>query len=961
MSGMMNIPDGEPAVVTMTGGDILVLGNDGFCWFVNEGAVSVFWSRTENGLPRGQRRYVGTLLVGGLALANLPFGIADEICLLLSSTGAQLTRVEPVKLPGEVMVPGVGAWASLLAEHAIESRPLYTATVSGEAGIHRLEAGQTLRIVGQGPKFARVLSGTAAPMGEIGASLEADAGWVATSHPHWFEAVDDVEIEIRTACPDDGEVALAATGTLNWVFSRFALSVSMSDEIIERRRQLLRRQEDEEQTGRTLSRLSDVITGGRPLPAAEGRLAEVISVIGKAQCIEFTVKSEGPWSNEHPVEAVCRLSRVRFRFVRLPKGWRNLDAGPLLAFLRSGNDMQPVALIRDGSGQYRVYESAAGQGAPVDGAVADKISDQAIVFYRPFPDGRITLPVLVHFIARGILPEIRWLVGAGLFMATFGLLIPLLTRYAVDIAIPDGEIGTLLTIAMALGVATLCKLGFTIFDQCLIIRIRTLAKVGLQAAIMDRLVSLPAPFFKKYDNGELLNRAMMISQIGNMVGGTVLLALFAGIMSLSNFLILFQFSASMAIAVAGYAACIAATTMGISYLIRQRSIEVEKISGKLTGFLVQLIQGVSRLRVAGAGRRAFNQWLGRFTDQVRLVGGIRFLEDLERIINLGMGHICSIGVLFLAYSISASQITAGAKGLSIGSFMAFMSAFGALVGGITSTSHAIVVLMEAFSKMRLVDPILSEPVEGARTNVIAPRLAGTILVDRVSFRYGEGLPLVLNDVSLSIQPGQFVALVGSSGCGKSTLIRLLLGLEKPFFGNILFDGRNLDGLDLPSLRRQIGVVMQAPRVAAGSIYDNIAFGNSITMDQAMEAAHSAGMADDIAQMPMGMQTMVSEGGENLSGGQRQRLMIARAMVSNPRIMIFDEATSALDNITQNIVSRSLSAMKVTRVTVAHRLSTVKDADVIYVLENGKITQSGSYEQLMSRDGLFRAMAKRQII
>jgi len=945
----------------LAAGEALVLGNDRCCWTIHEGQVSVYWTRIDGGKPSGQRHHVGLLSAGTMAFAYLPDGLDNEFGFVLSGPGAMVSRVDPASIDPEASLSALGVWAAIMASHGVDSRPLYTATLVAEAGCHGLAAGQTIRIGGTTPRIMRVESGMAVFMGEFTASLEDASGSLVVVDPCWFEAVDDVRLEVRPMEPTDGFSAGDLAAALNRVFAQMVISIAVSDDVTERRRQILRRSVDEEATGTAMSRLAEVIRGGQANPGGTGRLAEVLGIIGKVQGIGFSPgETDGPWSNEHPVEAICRISRVRYRFVRLPALWWKSDAGPILGFVQSGKDLQPVALVRGAAMKYVLHESATGGGEPVDEAVAARLSEQAMVFYRPFPEGAVSLFGLLLFIALGIVTEIRWLVGAGLAMAAFGMALPLLTRYAVDTAIPDGDLAALGTIAMALGLATVCQSGFSVFEKGLIIRLRTLAKVGLQSAVVDRLLSLPAPFFKRYENGELLTRVMMISQVGNMASSTVLFAFFSGVMSASNFVILFQFSGSMALGVVAYAAATAAATMAISLLIRRKSIEVEQSSGKLAGFLVQLIQGVSRLRVAGAGRRAFNQWLERFTGHVGLVGTIRTLEDSERIISMALGQISSVAVLFLAFSVSHSQVATGGKPLSIGSFMAFMAAYGVVVGGISSACHAVVVLMEAFSKMRLVDPILSEPVESPRGNAMVPRLSGGLVVEGLSFRYSEGLPLVVDDVSFRANPGQFIAIVGPSGCGKSTLLRLLLGLEKAAAGSVLFDGRNLDGLDLPSLRRQVGVVMQSPRVAAGSIYDNIAFGNLITMDQAMEAARSAGMAEEIARMPMGMQTLVSEGGANLSGGQRQRLMIARAIAGNPRMVIFDEATSALDNITQEIVRRSLESMKVTRVTVAHRLSTIRRADVIYVMDGGRIVDSGSFEELMGREGLFRSMAARQI-
>jgi ATP-binding cassette subfamily C protein len=239
-------------------------------------------------------------------------------------------------------------------------------------------------------------------------------------------------------------------------------------------------------------------------------------------------------------------------------------------------------------------------------------------------------------------------------------------------------------------------------------------------------------------------------------------------------------------------------------------------------------------------------------------------------------------------------------------------------------------------------------------------LTGNIEISHAFFRYRPDTPLVLRDLSLSVRPGEFVALVGASGCGKSTLFRLLLGFDRLDSGAIHFDGQDLAGMNPQAVRRQIGVVLQNGQLQTGDIFENIAGTRPLTIDDAWAAASLAGLEDDIRAMPMGMHTVISEGGGGLSGGQRQRLMIARAIASRPRILLFDEATSALDNLTQAIVSRSLEQLEATRIVIAHRLSTIVKADRIFVLEAGRVVQSGSYAELIAQEGLFAKLAQRQL-
>jgi ATP-binding cassette subfamily C protein len=298
--------------------------------------------------------------------------------------------------------------------------------------------------------------------------------------------------------------------------------------------------------------------------------------------------------------------------------------------------------------------------------------------------------------------------------------------------------------------------------------------------------------------------------------------------------------------------------------------------------------------------------------------------------------------------------------LTTGDFLAFNAAFGQFLTAMLQLSSSIVGVLNIVPLYERAKPIFQTLPEVDQGKSDPGELKGNIELNHIAFRYRPDAPLVLRDLSLSIKAGQFVAFVGSSGCGKSTLFRLLLGFERPESGAIYYDGQDLAGLDIGSVRRQMGVVLQNGRLLSGDIFTNIIGSAPLTLDDAWQAAEMAGLAEDIKGMPMGMHTVISEGGGGLSGGQRQRLLIARAIVGRPRLLLFDEATSALDNQTQAIVGQSLEKLQATRIVIAHRLSTILNADKIFVFDKGVVVQSGNYEELMAQEGLFAELAKRQI-
>jgi ATP-binding cassette subfamily C protein len=536
------------------------------------------------------------------------------------------------------------------------------------------------------------------------------------------------------------------------------------------------------------------------------------------------------------------------------------------------------------------------------------------------------------------------------------MLVPQATAVLVDTVVPYSDRALLWQIGLGLLAAAFGAASFQLAQAIATLRVETKADAHLQAAVWDRLLKLQTGFFRQYPTGDLASRVSSISAIRRKLSGSALQGLFAGVFSLLNLGLLIYYSPSLA----GVALLMGLLVMGVTLasglVLVRRYRPLLELQGQLYGLVVQLINGISKLRIAGAEERAFATWGQRYGQQLRLTLSTQQLEDAVAVFNTMLPILTTLILFWLA----SQQMDSAEAGLSTGTFLAFSVAFGTFIAGATSLSDTLVDLLDIVPLWQRANPILHAEPEVSLTKADPGQLSGALSVERVTFRYSDEGPVILDNISFAAQPGEFIALVGPSGSGKSTAMRLLLGFDTPQTGSVYYDGQALAGLDVVAVRRQCGVVLQTSRLSAGSMFENLAGGALISLNDAWDAAEKAGLAADIRAMPMQMHTVVSEGGSNLSGGQRQRLLIARALAVKPKIMLMDEATSALDNRTQAIVTESLNALRVTRVVIAHRLSTIRHADRIYVLEAGRLVQQGSFEELAAQSGLFSQLIKRQM-
>lgn len=709
--------------------------------------------------------------------------------------------------------------------------------------------------------------------------------------------------------------------------------------------------------GRAMAEMSTVMPGGRPVEVDPEINADTLylacQLVGQAAGIAIRRPiAMGEHSLTDPVTAISDASRCRNRKIFLRDEWYHTDSGPILgAWAESG---AWVAILPSGSGRYELVDPATGKRQRVTRAVAGKLSPDAWSFYRPLPDHKLGLRDLVKFCLPTFWRDLWVMIYVGIAGGILNLVMPVGTGLLISSIIPSGQISEVQTLTVALIVATLANSGFTLVRSLTLLHLEGKLDGQMQAAIMDRLINLPAPFFRNYSTGDLTNRVLGINAIRKTLAGAGVNSLLGGVFSVFSFLLLFYYSWKLALVgtvlvAINFLVLFCASLYQLSY--QRRLLD---LAGRISGMVFQYLTGINKLRVAGAEARAFAQWANAFADQRRISFRLGLVGAHLAAFNGFFTVFCS-AVLFGFYAHYQYQ------GMNTGQFLSFFSAFGQFMGAIGAIGSSLNSTLTIGPTLDRARPILEQPLEVATMRPEPAALVGRVELNHLSFRYRADGEYVLQDVNLYADPGEFIAIVGPSGAGKSTLLRILLGFEVPEKGTVLYDGQNLQSINAQALRRQIGVVLQNSQLMAGDIISNIVGTTNLTEKDAWDAAELAGIADDIKALPMGMHTVIMEGSAGFSGGQRQRLLIARAVVARPRVLFFDEATSALDADTQEVVSKGLQRLQSTRIVIAHRLSTIRRADRIYVMADHGVKQVGTYETLIDVPGEFQELARRQLI
>lgn len=708
-----------------------------------------------------------------------------------------------------------------------------------------------------------------------------------------------------------------------------------------------RRRFDDERLEQALHRLSDAVTGARTAEGAS-RLVQAGSALDHVLAyygVEGGETPRGVKSMDELIQQRLRSTGIMCRPVRLSGAWYRDAMGAMLGF---ADDGLPVALIPLARGGYQFID---GMGpVRVNERSAKRLADEAWCFYRPLPQRELGVRDILLFMVRSLdRGDIIALICAAAASTALGMVAPLVNRIVFGPVVEAGTASIIAPLAVLLVGVLVAQVIVGGIRQIVLARISTKLSVPLDAAMMMRTLSLPASFFSRHQTGDLSERLAIVGEVGRLIQDVVLTALLNALFAMAYVGQIAAIAPAMAAPTVGVVLLTTAVTALVGAAQMRVTARRLDLGTRLSGWQYALIEGLQKIKLVGAEKRAFATWANLYHRQARLTYNGPVLTRLSSTIQMA---VASLGTIVF-------YLSAAAGGLSVAEYMAFTSAYGAVSAALAALGAAAVNMACIRPYLSMADPLLKTVPETSESKRALERMSGGFELNHVTFAYGDDRP-VLDDLTLKVRPGEYVAVVGKTGCGKSTLMRLLLGFERPQRGAVYYDGRDLASVDAGSVRKRIGVALQDGRLFAGSIYDNIAISApGLTLEQAWEAAELAGLSDDIDAMPMGMNTMVTEGGGGMSVGQRQRIMIARAIAARPKILMFDEATSALDNVTQKIVSDSLESLKCTRLVIAHRLSTIRACSRIVVLDGGRIVEDGTYDELVERGGLFADLVARQ--
>ncbi len=713
-----------------------------------------------------------------------------------------------------------------------------------------------------------------------------------------------------------------------------------------------RKQSDQEIFEDSMFRMASVVLGHSAVSAAaDARVLAKAAIddILKYYRIKPTEIPDTITDPDEQLEYCLRPHGLMRRNVKLEEGWYRDAFGPMLGTIKESG--RPVALLPKTFHGYAFRDPESGNLITVNKQTAALLDTEAICFYRPLPLRKIGIPDLIVYLKDCLDLSDAVLIGAlSLLVVLVGMLLTPVTKSLTGFVLKSGSVPLLAGTAVFMVCCVISNQLIGTVRDLAMNRIEIKTSLSVEAALMMRVMNLPANFFRKYSSGELSSRFGAVTQLCSMLLNTVFSTGLSSVLSLLYVTQIFRFAP--ALVAPALLIIVTSLAVGLAASLTQMKIgkRIMETQAEEAGLSYALITGVQKIKLAGAEKRAFARWARSYAQVAELSYNPPLWIKVNNVIQTAVSLAGTIVLYYLAVKTRVSP----------SDYIAFNTAFGVVSGAFGALTGVALSVANIKPVLEMAEPILQAEPESSENKSMVTSLSGSIELSNVYFRYTDSMPYVVDGMSLKIRAGEYIAIVGTTGCGKSTLVRLMLGFETPEKGAVYFDGKDLSKLDLRSLRCRIGTVTQDGSLFQGDIYSNIVISApQLTLDEAWEAAEIADIADDIRAMPMGMQTIISEGQGGISGGQKQRLMIARAIAPKPKILIFDEATSALDNRTQKKVSEALDRLKCTRIVIAHRLSTIRHCDRILVLDKGHIVEDGNYDELIEKNGLFAELVARQ--
>lgn len=931
-------------------------------WRVARGRVSVMVEPApESGLPRASETLL-RVSQGGYVFGVSSEDVADRVRVFLeTSPGARLEPMlaedflDSCRRNPEKAEPLVLRVLEQLSSHVTPGiPPAGVAKLLKPGGNFRLPGGRSA--AGLAPLWFRADTGSCLyGGGEAVGRLPGDRfhPLVGNMWVEMFESGRLVCTPTRNLLRSErffGDLTAFSTLTLNMIFEKFSeLALTRFMRLVDSSRH----RTDEFATA--MSRAEGVLASHETDHVGGSGVLETVRRVGRELGLKIKEPAEKKIDPEERLGDILECNDIFSREVDLGPGWFREDGPPLIGFLDSpSGTAEPVALLSGRKG-YSIVDPETGRRKRLTQERADGLADRALQLYAPLPAGKPGPLQLVRYSMTGCGRELFLVVLMGLLGGLCGFGLPMAMSTTVDSVIANGEYGLLGQIVAGLFMIVLGSATFELTKSAALLRTETRAQMSLQSAMFARVLRLPVDFYRKFPAGDLANRVAAVDNLRRSLSGTVLVTLLSSTFALTNLVLLAVYSWKLALAVF----VILSATLAITWLVMKKQMKfqarVQNVIGKLAGLELQLVTGINKLRAAGAESNGFARWMENFAELRKISYAIGQGTNVVTVYSAGLPLLSGV-IVFGLFIFSGMFME-----LSLGSFLCFNAALGQLTSAVAALSSMAVTLMFIKPMYQRAKPILEAEPETHGGRKDPGELKGAVEAVNIGFKYEGATRPTLQSVSFRADPGQFVAIVGPSGSGKSTLLKLLLGFHSPSAGSILYDGKPLQRLDPARVRRQIGSVIQNGELFQGNLFFNImgASGKGSEED-AWEAARMAAVDEDIRSMPMGMHTFVPHGGGTFSGGQKQRIMIARALSGRPKIFLLDEATSNLDNTTQATVMRNLRLVNATRIVVAHRLSTIRDADTIYVMQDGRVIESGNYEELMNKKGLFTKMAARQM-